>query len=171
MKRIIAFVISIFMVFSFAACGAKPEPQAAPGAQIANPWLTFETLQSAEEKAGFALGMPEVISDSYEAVSFCVLNSEDPILQVVYQDDDLSVEVRKAPGAGQDISGVYGFEEADSSDRNGVTVKTYWPADQSETPNASVTTFDYNDFSWSLYAPNGYWGDSCVEFLTAILGQ
>ncbi len=49
-------------------------------AQIANPWLSFDNLISAEKYAGFELGIPETISDTYKVVSYSVLDGEKPLL-------------------------------------------------------------------------------------------
>ena len=171
MKRIIVLLMSATLAFVLTACGAKAEPQTPSEVQIINPWQTFGDRKSAEEQAGFALAMPETVADTYKTVSYSVLNDDKPILQVEYQDGDYTVEIRKSRSVGQDISGVYGLENAETLERNGVTIRIYRPSDDSETPNAVLTLIDYNGFAWSIYAPNGYWGDSGEDFLNAIFSQ
>ena len=162
-------MLCLMLILSAAGCGSKTAEDSS-ALNMANPWKTCGSLKDAEELAGFELGMPEQIAGSYRAEEFSVMNGELTILQVVYRDDDITVTVRKAPGAGQDISGVYGFEKVADADRNGVAIEVYWPADTSEMPNASLTIFDLDGYSWSLYAPKGYWGDSCDDFLRAVFG-
>lgn len=167
MKRISLLFLCLILSLTFTGCG-KTEPPA-NSAAIANPWQSFATLSDAEAAAGFPLGMPETIAESYKVSSFRVMHDPQPLLEVVYHDESYEVAVRKAPGEGQDISGVYGFAPADTGSRNGITIEFYRPAGQSETQDAVITKFDFDGYSWSLYAPNGYWGDSCEDFLNAVL--
>lgn len=171
MKKLLTMALCLMTVLSLVGCGAKQEAQASGELQIQNPWKTFENLADAEEYAGFALGMPETVSDTYKAVSYSVMAGENSLLQVVYQDGEYEVVVRKSQDVGQDISGVYGLEKEETVERNGVTVKICRPVDNAETENAVLEIFDYAGFAWSLYAPNGYWGDSGEDFLIAVFND
>lgn len=167
MKRAFLLTLCLVIGLTFIGCGKSDAPQNT--AQLANPWQSFDSLDEAETDVGFALEMPQVIAGSYTASAFRVMHGEKSLLEVIYQDEDFEVVIRKAQGEGQDISGVYGFELTGTNERNGVEVGYYRPAGESETPNAVVIEFDCDGFSWSAYAPKGYWGDSCEDFLNAVL--
>ena len=90
------------------------------------------------------------------------------LLEVVYRDENFEVCVRKQAGEGQDISGDYNeYETRTEANRNGGTVITYQNADNS----AMRQVISYHGYSWSLVAPNGYWGDSNADFVNGILGE
>lgn len=171
MKKLLTMAICFMIVLPLVGCAAKQEPQVSGELQIQNPWKNFENLEEAEKYAGFKLGIPETVSDTYKAVSYSVMAGESSLLQVVYQDGEYEVIVRKSQDVGQDISGVYGLENEETVERNGVTIKICRPADNAETPDAVLAVFDYAGFAWSVYAPNGYWGDSGEEFLIAVFND
>ena len=171
MKRLMTVFAILVLVFALSACVSKTEKQASTEDQIPNPWHSFETLKSAEEYAGYELGIPETIADTYKAVSYSVMDGEKTILQVHYQDEDFEVIIRKSRDVGQDISGVYGFTKTDISEYEGTMIQFYRPSDKSETPNAVLNIFDYNGFAWSIYAQNGFWGDSGRDFLIAVFEE
>ncbi|MCF0133039.1 MAG: hypothetical protein HUJ72_04160 [Blautia sp.] len=187
-KRILTMLFVSAVGISFAACSKKQESEttaetpvetssetseesseeASAETGIPNPWQTFETKKSAEEYAGFAIEVPEAVSDNCKAASFSVMNGDKKLLQVVYQDGDYEIVVRKSQDVGQDVSGVYGLELAETTQRNGVEMKTYNAPEISDTPDAVLTVFDYNGYAWSLYAQNGYPKGIADEFLNAV---
>ena len=92
---------------------------------IGNPWSDWDSIEEAESVIGFSFGLPEVIADSYNAVSIRTLNNE--LIEVVYRDEDFEVCVRKHKGEGQDISGDYNvYETCTEMDQNdGTIIKCY----------------------------------------------
>ena len=147
-------------------CGKEPEPEYVT---MGNPWNSFETLAEAEEFIGFSFGLPEMVAGSYEAEIFRAMKGAAEVLEVTYQDDDFTVMVRKSPGEGQDIAGVYGYESAgDSQLWDGAGYTTYRETESKSEPCALYMTADHDGYSWSVYAPNGFWGDSAQDFLTGI---
>ena len=161
---LLCFIISIF----FAGCGdqAEPQQQASQSVMIANPWSDWDSLKEAESAVGFSLGLPEVIAGSFEAVTFRTMNQE--LLEVIYRDEDFEVRIRKQAGEGQDISGDYNeYETRTEASRNGGTITTYHNSDN----NAMRQVISVHGYSWSLVAPNGYWGDSNQAFVNEILGE
>ncbi len=166
MKKIISVILVCLTVSAFwAGCEKQAivDETKSQTTAIGNPWSDWESLEEAEAAAGFPFGLPVVIADSYEAVAFRTLNNE--LIEVIYHDEDLEVRVRKQKGEGQDISGDYTVYDAVSEDPfNGGMITSYYNSGD----NAVKQVISYQGYSWSLTAPNGYWGDSNADFLNAI---
>ena len=151
-------LISIILIISSLLAGCANQTTA-----IANPWSDWSSMEEAEKAVGFSFDLPEVIADSFEAVSYRSMNKE--LIEVIYRDGDYEVCVRKAAGEGQDISGDYNkYESCTESAHNGATVSTYHNSDN----DAVKQLVSYDGFSWSLVAPKGFWGDSNADFLNEI---
>ena len=158
--------LMILMLLSLllAGCSPKTEPveASAPAkemtTQLANPWKDYPSLEEAEAACGLTFPMPETIAGSYVAESFRVMNGQ--LLEVRYRDGEFPVTVRMQAGEGQDLSGVYGeFENVQTAEVDGATITGM-------NINGGVVQLITKDgYSYSLYAPNHYWGDSNVEFL------
>ena len=169
MKKIVSMILlCLMMATMFVGCG-KPkmeQEQAEQTAMIGNPWSDWNTIEEAEANIGFSFGLPEVIADSYNAVSIRTLN--DQLIEVVYLDDDFEVCVRKQKGEGQDISGDYNeYETCTEEKYHGGTITNYYNSNN----HAVKQIISYNGYSWSLVAPNGYWGDSNWDFVSKILEE
>lgn len=157
MKKILSLLLIGILLLS--GCG-KTEKQ--PSIQMGNPWSDHKTLAEAENAVGFSLELPETVADTYQAAVFRTLNGQ--LLEVVYADGDYEVTVRKQIGEGQDISGDY-------NDYPNVT-KTHMGVGTLITKNdgtACLTLIYHDGYSYSLSAPNGYWGDSMEDFICLIL--
>lgn len=143
-------------------CG-KAEP--AETVELANPWVDYASLAEAEEAVGFPLDLPETVAGSYQAQSFRVMNGN--LLEVTYLDEpDFQVTVRKMAGENQDISGVYeDFKEENTTELDGCTITNKLG------DGSLLTLVSREGYSYSLYAPNHYWGDSHWDFLVYATGQ
>lgn len=133
-RRFLALCTGVLLLLN--ACAAKSDEKTVEEANtgMQNPWNYFDSLSEAEDAAGFSLDLPEVIDDSYKATAFGVMDGEMVILEVVYENKNAEVIVRKARGEGNDISGVYGDCEADVAEE-------------------MLLKMDYDGYSWSFYAP------------------
>ena len=76
MKKLITLTLCAMMALSMVACGNEaPEEEAVPAiggeanTQVANPFLTCDTLEACEEVAGFAISLPEGEARSEEHTS------------------------------------------------------------------------------------------------------
>ena len=127
-------------------------------------------MQEAENAIGVEFGMPETIEGSYIAESFRTLEAETPIIEVTYIDSDWTVVVRKAPGEGRDISEIYDYDTIEISEDqgNGKPIVYYRNKDTKSEKWSLKILVDHDGYSWSVYAPNGFWGDSGDGFLIAI---
>ena len=162
MKRIVLTILLCLGIFAlFAGCASKKEPQTVA---IANPWSTWDSIKEAENATGFSFGLPDVIADSYIATEFRTMNGE--LVEVVYCDGDFEVCIRKAKDERQDISGDYNqYETCNEERRNDITIITYGNSEK-----AALKQLIYcQGYSWSMIAPNGYWGDSNEDFLRSIM--
>ena len=169
MKRNISILLLCCMITAvFAGCGnqAVTQTQTSQTTAIGNPWSDWDSIEEAESVIGFSFGLPEVIADSYHAVSIRTLNKE--LIEVVYRDEDFEVCIRKQAGEGQDISGDYNkYETSSETNLNGGTIVSYHNSNN----NAVKQLISYHGYSWSLVAPKGYWGDSNSDFVHKICGQ
>lgn len=139
---------------------------------ITYPWKYWDSLSDAEEAVGFAFGLPEVVADSYSAEGFCTMNGDaGNVIEVFYRDDDYEVWVRKAKAT----EGLVDISEDDSEygassevyEEGGATI-VYYHKNQGDGLKALIS---YKGYNWSLIAPNGFWGDSCADFITGIIGE
>ena len=158
-------IIPLLLCLLLAGCSTKSEAFSAHSTdtftQIANPWKDYASLAEAEAACGLTFPIPETVAGSYVAEVFQVMNGE--LLEVRYRDGDFSVTVRMQAGEGLDLSGVYGeFENIQTFEVDGATITGMYI-------NGGVLQLISKDgYSYSLYAPNHYWGDSNVEFLQYI---
>ena len=158
-------MILILLCLILAGCGTQTAPvetasetTEAP-VQIANPWVSYDTLAEAEAAAGLTFPLPETVAGSYIAESFRVMNGQ--LLEVVYRDDEFEVTVRMEAGEGQDLSGVYEtFEKTVTFKEETYTITHKYTAD-----GGVLQLISKDGYSYSLYAPIHYWGDSAADFL------
>ena len=140
-----------------------------PENNMINPWTDWNSVTEAENAAGFSFGLPETIEGSYVAESYRTMSGETPIIEVTYADEDWTVVVRKAPGEGRDISGIYDHNDIQTGERHGEQI-TYYRQHDSKSSSLKIVISD-DGYSWSVYAPNGFWGGSCDSFLISIFEQ
>lgn len=163
-KRIVLVLVCVLLL---AGCAAETTEvtEMTEAAQLANPWVEYATLAEAEAVAGFSLGLPETVAGSYVAETFRVMDGQ--LLEVVYRDEVFEVTVRKMAGEGQDISGVYtAYDVVNDYEIDGgvCTVKCM----KDDADRSWLHLISMNGYSYSLYAPNGYWGDSNADFLGSL---
>lgn len=132
-------------------------------AGLANPWVDCGSLAEAEKLAGFTLGIGEQLGD-FKAEVFRVMPEK--MLEVRYTDGDSEVMVRKAPGAGQDISGDYSaYEKIESAEQNDVKITYNHIKD-----GGVIVLLSDKDHSYCVSAYDGFPGDSGRDFIDAICG-
>lgn len=162
MRQVISISLCLVLLVLLAGCGKanNKETELPQSAQLANPWSSWASIAEAELAVGFSLGLPEIIAETYIAEEIRTMNSE--LIEIVYRDEDLEVRVRKQEGEGQDISGDYNnYEFCSEQHTNGGIITSYHNSNN----NAVKQIISFQGYSWSLVAPNGYWGDSNQDFL------
>ena len=166
-KHVIGFILLSLLLFAVCVgCGKQmaEQEQTSQSVAIGNPWSDWDSIEEAESAIGFSFGLPEIIAESYTAVSIRTLGNE--LIEVVYRDESFEVCVRKQNGEGQDISGDYNkYETCTEKNYSGATVTNF----HNTSNDAVKQLISYNGYSWSLVAPNGFRGDSNLEFVSKIL--
>ena len=105
MKKILAFAMATAMALSIAACGAgKPtggNPANKSNVEIPNPFVDCETMEEAQEKAGFDMALPDTI-DGYDSRKISVIEKE--LISVIFVNDkDGQICFRKGVGEKDEI--------------------------------------------------------------------
>ena len=161
MRKMMMLILVCLMM---TACSEKSvpaetnAPTAEVSTQLANPWKDYASLEEAEAASGLDFPMPETIAGSYVAESFRVMNGQ--LLEVRYRDGEFPVTVRMQTGEGQDLSGVYAeFENEQIFQVDGAVIIA------KSIDGGILQLISKDGCSYSLYAPNHYWGDSNIEFL------
>ena len=153
MKKNALMILFCCMISAiFVGCGnqAAAQAQTSQTTMIGNPWSDWDSIEEAESVIGFSFGLPEVIADSYTAVSIRTLNDE--LIEVVYRNEADEVCIRKQKGEGQDISGDYNeYETCTEVNRDGGIMTDY----RNSNDPAVKQLISYKGYSWSLVAPNG----------------
>lgn len=113
---------ALLLILAFAMAPGLFRPAEDPGQeQVANPFVTYQSLEEAEEAAGFALSVPE----SFEGAArreIAVIDGR--IIDVTYLDgeDNRILTIRKGTGE-EDISGDYNeYAKEDIMDLGGLSV-------------------------------------------------
>ena len=166
MRKTITMLLFCLIIITATGCGKTEVQESAPSQALTmgNPWKSFETMKEAEEAVGFSFGLSENILESYQAVSFRAMNGE--LMEVLYQNGDFEVCVRKKVGAGEDISGDYNKYDTTSETKVNDATITYY---RNEKTPAQRHVISYQEFSWSLVAPNGYPEGDDLAILDLIL--
>jgi len=134
MKKMLALILALILVFSLSACGAKreavlPDPDAPdtaetpaasgsdlpelpasngdlPAAGVANPVVQYETLEEINAITGGRLCTPAVMGTS--DCSYCTINHGDSLLaQECFTVNGTEYTFRFSPVMDEDISGIY----------------------------------------------------------------
>ena len=112
MKKIVSLLLCAVCLFAFAACGNQTSEPAGSAdeavgsieAQMANPFVSYDTLEEAAAVTGFDFLVPAAM-DGYTDRNIQVMDGR--LLQVTYIDESGSMlMLRKAEGS-DDISGDY----------------------------------------------------------------
>ena len=163
MKKLLVIALMIAMLLNITACGAKkntakteiPDSIAEKEAeendmpdeevseeennmQIANPFITYDSMDDAAADAGFSMNVPENVEGFNEKL-IQVMSHE--MIQVIYYNEEASLYARKAKGS-DDISGDYNeYSQTESVTVNG---------------NDVVMKGNDGDFRLAMWTADGY---------------
>ena len=151
MKKLIAIALCALCLVSLAACGSKaPAEEGSAAAEIANPFVTYDTLEEASKAVGFDLQAPETI-EGCPIESIQVMNNS--LIQITYYDSEADgnrIVLRKAAGV-DDISGDYNeYPTVSTADYNGVNVTM---RGENDTFSGAIWTVDGASYSVQFDIP------------------
>lgn len=112
--------------------------------QIPSPFIDYSTMDEASAAAGFSLNTPEKIA-GYKRELISVISND--MIQVVYQDGEKSLYIRKAAGSG-DISGDYNSYEENKTVKIGEVKAEMRGMDG----KVSTAVWTEEGFAYSVYA-------------------
>ncbi len=147
MKKTIMIALCAAMAFSTSACGATKKEdivnEQGGQTQVANPFVTCETLDEAEKLAGFTITVPERIENSSERIFRAM---EGQLLEIIYMNgEEEIVRIRKAHGS-DDISGDYN----QYTDTTELTVGEVKYTLKGNDGKVSVATWVDGDYAYSV---------------------
>ncbi len=129
-------------------------------AEMANPFLTFDSVEGAEDAAGFSVSLPHEIRgyslDLIQAI-------KDELIQVRYFKGEEDIMLRKASGSG-DVSGdynVYGNVEDVDLDGKTVTLK-------SDGEEYYLAVWEDGGFSYSVSSTEGLGRSAFLDLVAAL---
>lgn len=185
MKKFTVLFLSMLMLLSFAACGSTSNTSGTQGTadqgsssvsgtdalssdemeQIGNPFVDCETMEEAEEIAGFEMKAPDILEGYSNSVIQAVENT---MIQVFYCYDPENIQesdytlFRKGAGE-EDISGdysEYAYEKEIQVDDLTVTMKGF------ESNNLAV----WNDgvYSYSIYSCEELSDETMAELVRSV---
>ena len=182
MKKMLAILLSMLMIFSLAACSKgqpddrrDPEEGNRPGEagnmQIGNPWVDCATLDEAAKVAGFDIAIP----GKFEGYSNKVYQAiEKTMIQVFYYDGDPEADessritVRKGTGS-DDISGDYNeYSEKETLEIHGIDVLA-----KGEKGKIYCATWTKDGYSFAIVADNGLTKEAlsnAIEEMIVVVG-
>ncbi len=185
MKRIIVFFMAIIMVLALSACGTNKSEDGTVSVDSANsgsvqedvvdgednnqvtvPFTEYETMDDASVAAGFALTVPETAAGLSEQI-IQVYEGDPNMIEVIYQDDNSSVTVRKEASGSRgesDISGVYvDYDEKSEEDVNGIRVTL-----TGDNQLVHVATWLRGDYNYSVYSDAGMSRSEMLDLIAGI---
>jgi hypothetical protein len=141
MKKMFAVLLAILTLASLAACSSK-KAAASSSAQIANPFVTCETMQDAAKLAGFEMTVPESVEGYPDRTIQAVKGS---MIQVFFKSGDQELLLRKAAGK-DDVSGDYNkYDETNTLSVGSLSVTV-----KGNSGTVSVATWTSGDCAYAI---------------------
>lgn len=157
---------ALLLILAFALGPGLFRPAEDPGQeQIANPFVTYQSLEEAEKAAGFALPAPE----SFEGAGrreIAVIDGR--IIDVTYLDgeDNRVLTVRKGTGE-EDISGDYNeYPQEDVTELEGLSVTV-----RGDGERIFLALWQEGGYSYAVSFDDGGTQDQLQEIMKFVMGQ
>ncbi len=150
MKNIIIFVLCAVMILFTNGCGSRiiekdNDVSSADSAQIPNPFVECETLEKAEQLAGFEISLPEKMPDGFTQSSILAIKND--MIEIIFNNKDDEIRIRKAEGK-KDISGDYN----EYKDKNTIKVDNLTVTTKGNDDKINVATWNDGNYSYSISA-------------------
>ncbi len=131
-----------------------------------NPYIEYDTIEQAEEKVGFELGLPVGLLDDYIVKKYSTYNDdEDKVLEVIFENsNDNNMTIRK--GTIENISGVHTeYPEVLVLSVNGKNVKFNGKND-----NVEVIEWSDRDYNYSIVLEEEKSSYDCYTLIQNLIG-
>lgn len=159
MKKVIVFVLCGVMALSTVACDsmvAKKDTNVSSSVQIPNPFVDCETLEKAEQLAGFEISLPEKMPEGFTQNAIFAI--ENNLIEIDYINGEDEIYIRKAKG-NEDVSGDYN----EYKEKNTIQVGELNITIKGNDGMINVATWNDGDYAYAIGANNGEKGiDSSV---------
>ena len=165
MKKLLAILLSAAITLSITACGAgKPaggDPANKSNVEIPNPFVDCETMEEAQEKAGFDRALPDTI-DSYDSRKISVIEKE--MISVIFVNDKGGqICFRKGVGE-KDVSGDFDkYAETEQVDMSGVTVTL-----KGSDGKVNLAVWTKDGYAFSISSTDGLSKVTMTDLVTAL---
>ena len=157
---------ALLLILAFTLAPGLFGPAEAPGLeQIANPFVTYESLEEAEGAAGFALPAPERFEGAGRR-EIAVIDGR--IIDVTYLDgeDNRVLTVRKGTGE-EDISGDYNeYPQEDVTELEGLSVTV-----RGDGERIFLALWQEGGYSYAVSFDDGGTQDQLQEIMKFVMGQ
>lgn len=153
MKKIIVITLCGLMAISFVACEGKTQQKdtnisSEDSTQIPNPFVDCETLEGAEQIAGFEITLPETMPEGFNQNAILVI--ENDLIEVIYNNnEDDKIYIRKAKG-NEDISGDYN----EYKEQNTIKVGNLDVTTKGNDGMISVAIWNDGDYAYAIGVSN-----------------
>lgn len=131
--------------------------------EIPSPWIDFETVADAEKLAGFTVTLPSKMPEGYTQKSIQAVENES--LQVIYENGDNGITIRKAKGS-EDISGDYN----EYGENKTLTVGSLEVSTRGNNGKVNVATWVDGEYTYAVSVNSGEAGFDAVVMSDMISG-
>lgn len=150
MKKALILILCLVMACSMVACGNKNSEEGkeeikGESAQLPNPFIECDTLEEAEELAGFEISDVKNIPEEYELNQIQVIEKE--LMELIFENGENEIRIRKAIG-NEDISGDYNEYEENEQ----ISMDNYTITRRGDNGKGNVFTWTQGGYSYALSA-------------------
>jgi hypothetical protein len=131
--------------------------------EIPSPWIDFDTIADAEKLAGFPLTLPSKIPEGYTQKTIEAVENQS--LQVIYENDENGIAIRKAKGS-EDISGDYN----EYSENKTLTVGNLQVSTKGNNGKVNVATWVDGEYTYAVSVCSGEAGFDAAVISDMISG-
>lgn len=160
-RKLIALGLSAVMALSLVACGGTPGSNNNGGDRPPDPFTEYQTLDEAEKEANFTINLPQSIAGYNDPVYRFA--KEDGLLEIIFENGDESITIRKASGSG-DISGNYTeFSEKNEEEIAGATVTM-----KGTDGKVNIATWSKDGYAYSIDCTTAVEKVTMTNYVTAV---
>lgn len=166
MEKFLAVVLSLILALPLAACGAKEpandDADLSEKTEIANPFISCDSMEKAAGLAGFEMSIPAALPDWVTETEIQVIEGQ--MIEVILSDGENNMmRLRKAAGS-DDISGDYN-EYADTAD---ITIGELTVTLKGNEGKYNTAVWNDGDYAFAVYSAEGLAQDTLSSMIAEI---